>query len=434
MLGEVHVEELLGMALRDPERPEDITPEQARLLGYLEQAMVLEEFWKIDPGIGQQLCSVSFGAEELILYGTEEQKKKYLYIFSLASAAILLIVIALISIHYQKRAMLNNISKNKLSHSKQSVPTKETATTDEIQTAALQKKLTDSALKLKEITSPLSPTANTKKKYSSPSSNNSPKNVAPILLSHKNISQGSPEGPDATTQTEVEKLNTPASFSDTHIEYEKNTSQKDDQKSTNSISSKGKNHPHPSTDSDRFSSKIESKAAPPPLQNTTKQQETSSLFSGTPYKKAVVVKATEKKERKTKRAVTATKQASKVTAVKSALRKFVKDYTASYIKKDIRNFSRFFANGALENGVPFSKMREQYKQLFKASESITYKINLLGTDTQNKGASATLTGRFHVKLKLRSGKHKSNTGTLTFFLVKKGREYKIKALNYTLDP
>ncbi|MBW2583490.1 MAG: acyl-CoA dehydrogenase family protein [Deltaproteobacteria bacterium] len=46
--------------------------------GYLEQAMVLEEFWKIDPGIGQQLSSISFGAEELILFGTEEQKKKWL--------------------------------------------------------------------------------------------------------------------------------------------------------------------------------------------------------------------------------------------------------------------------------------------------------------------------------------------------------------------
>ena len=46
--------------------------------GYLEQAMVLEEFWRVDPGIGQQLSSISFGAEELLLYGTEEQKKKYL--------------------------------------------------------------------------------------------------------------------------------------------------------------------------------------------------------------------------------------------------------------------------------------------------------------------------------------------------------------------
>ncbi len=37
--GESHVEELLGVALRDPERPEDVTPEQARTMGYLEQAL-----------------------------------------------------------------------------------------------------------------------------------------------------------------------------------------------------------------------------------------------------------------------------------------------------------------------------------------------------------------------------------------------------------
>jgi alkylation response protein AidB-like acyl-CoA dehydrogenase len=41
-------------------------------------AMVLEEFWKVDPGIAQELCSITFGAEELLLFGTEEQKKKWL--------------------------------------------------------------------------------------------------------------------------------------------------------------------------------------------------------------------------------------------------------------------------------------------------------------------------------------------------------------------
>jgi preprotein translocase subunit SecA len=41
-IGLAHVEELLGMPLRDPERPEDITPEQARLLGFLEQALRAE--------------------------------------------------------------------------------------------------------------------------------------------------------------------------------------------------------------------------------------------------------------------------------------------------------------------------------------------------------------------------------------------------------
>jgi preprotein translocase subunit SecA len=38
-IGESHVEELLDTPMRDPERPEDITPEQARMLGYLEQAL-----------------------------------------------------------------------------------------------------------------------------------------------------------------------------------------------------------------------------------------------------------------------------------------------------------------------------------------------------------------------------------------------------------
>ncbi|MBW2049103.1 MAG: acyl-CoA dehydrogenase family protein [Deltaproteobacteria bacterium] len=47
-------------------------------LGFLDHALVLEEFWKIDPGIGQQLCSVTFGAEELLLFGSENQKKRYL--------------------------------------------------------------------------------------------------------------------------------------------------------------------------------------------------------------------------------------------------------------------------------------------------------------------------------------------------------------------
>jgi preprotein translocase subunit SecA len=41
-IGETHVEQIMGMALRDPERPEDVTPEQARILGYLEQALRAE--------------------------------------------------------------------------------------------------------------------------------------------------------------------------------------------------------------------------------------------------------------------------------------------------------------------------------------------------------------------------------------------------------
>lgn len=38
-VGLAHVEDMLGMELSDPERPEDVTPEQARLMGFLEQAL-----------------------------------------------------------------------------------------------------------------------------------------------------------------------------------------------------------------------------------------------------------------------------------------------------------------------------------------------------------------------------------------------------------
>jgi preprotein translocase subunit SecA len=45
-IGEDHIERVLGLPLRDPDRPEDITPEQARMLGHLEQAMRAKYLFK----------------------------------------------------------------------------------------------------------------------------------------------------------------------------------------------------------------------------------------------------------------------------------------------------------------------------------------------------------------------------------------------------
>src|SRR4030043_1649913 len=46
-------------------------------LGFLEFTMVMEEFWRVDPGCGNILLT-TFGSELIQLYGTEEQKRKYL--------------------------------------------------------------------------------------------------------------------------------------------------------------------------------------------------------------------------------------------------------------------------------------------------------------------------------------------------------------------
>jgi len=47
-------------------------------LGFLDQALILEQFWRVEPGIGQALISCSFGSELLWWFGTEEQRKMYL--------------------------------------------------------------------------------------------------------------------------------------------------------------------------------------------------------------------------------------------------------------------------------------------------------------------------------------------------------------------
>lgn len=47
-------------------------------LGLTEHAIILEEFWRAEPGLAQVLAQPAFGSDILLLYGTEEQKKKYL--------------------------------------------------------------------------------------------------------------------------------------------------------------------------------------------------------------------------------------------------------------------------------------------------------------------------------------------------------------------
>ena len=43
--------------------------------GFLEHCLITEEFWAVDPGIGQAILATTFGAELLGLFGSEEQKQ-----------------------------------------------------------------------------------------------------------------------------------------------------------------------------------------------------------------------------------------------------------------------------------------------------------------------------------------------------------------------
>lgn len=47
-------------------------------LGFLEHSLITEELWRVDPGIGLFLISATFGSEMIFLFGTEDQKMKWL--------------------------------------------------------------------------------------------------------------------------------------------------------------------------------------------------------------------------------------------------------------------------------------------------------------------------------------------------------------------
>ncbi len=47
-------------------------------LGYFEDALISEEFWRVDPGCGVSVLGGTFGAQLIQLYGSEEQKRRFL--------------------------------------------------------------------------------------------------------------------------------------------------------------------------------------------------------------------------------------------------------------------------------------------------------------------------------------------------------------------
>ena len=47
-------------------------------LGFFEHCLITEEFWAVDAGMGNAVITATFGSELLNLFGTEEQKQKYL--------------------------------------------------------------------------------------------------------------------------------------------------------------------------------------------------------------------------------------------------------------------------------------------------------------------------------------------------------------------
>ncbi|MCI5137756.1 MAG: J domain-containing protein, partial [Candidatus Electrothrix sp. AR1] len=362
----------------------------------------------------------------------QQRKKKYLYLFSLVIGAIVLVIVS-ISVHYQKRAMLKNISMVTPTRSPISSPAEKTPAIVKEHLAEPHAPEVTEINRVHEVpkssTPAVQPQVTDQKQRPLPTSKTSEQSphqihqdeIALVPPTPENMSHVKSPAPDIQTETEIKNLmSTAISFSDSHFNNEESSTQKSDQVEAKSIVRVKEKHSDLFSDifkPEQPSEKIIQVTAPAvAAQQTSKQKEPSSLFQGARYHKAIVVKAKERKIRKKKLSASDSEQITPSISIQQSLREFVQSYTAVYMSRDITKFSLLFAEGSQENDIPFSKIRQKYKRLFKATKSIDYSIDLLKTDIRDKGAS--LTGRFKVQLIYTSKKTTSNTGTITFFLVK----------------
>ncbi len=371
----------------------------------------------------------------------QQRKKKYLYLLSLVIGAIVLVIVG-ISIHYQKRAMLNNISK---------ISTTPFSTKPLAEKTPVIVKDQSAGIHVPEVpesstTSAVQPQIIEQKKLTFFRNNISKQSfhqvsqdeIAVIPLTPASINHIEPPAPNMQTEVEVENLRTSTSSSDGHFDGEKSsTTQKSDQMEAKSIV--GVEEPNNLfadilEQAQPAEERIKAPAPAAALQQTSKQKETSSVFSEKRYRKVVLIKPKERKIREKKLPVADNDQTHQGLSIQDSLRQFVQSYTTAYMSRDIRQFALFFTKAAQENGKPFSEMHAKYKQLFNTTQSIDYNVDLLGTDIQDEGTTATLTGRFRVQLIFSPDKVRSNSGTISFFLVKRENNYRIKALSYHLDP
>lgn len=378
----------------------------------------------------------------------QQRKKKYIYLLSFITGILVLAIVA-ISIHYQKRAMLKNITKISRSPSPAAAPIEKIEKISAI--------VRNQAAETEDVSVPSRPAVQQHEMIKSepsfqkkhPQINHDQRGITPLTPEH--MTYIPPVHPEMSTEVEEKNFSRSISFADNHAdseESEESFTQKSDQ-------AEGKSSVPAKENKDLFSDILEQdleknivqkkpaeekvKAAAAPvaaMQPPSTRQETGSVFIDARYHKALVVRPKERKVRQKKSPATDAEQTPRKMhqdiSEPDSLRAFIQSYTATYRSRDIAGFALFFTEAGQENGVPFSEALHKYKKLFSATRAIDYSIELLGTDIQEKGTA--LTGRFHVQLTYSPDDIRSNTGTITFFLVKENGQYKIKAITYHLDP
>lgn len=107
---------------------------------------------------------------------------------------------------------------------------------------------------------------------------------------------------------------------------------------------------------------------------------------------------------------------------------FFANYIKAYEQRNLILFSRFFDTDAEENGKPFTTMLPTYLDLFAVADHVFLQVD--GITWHLVDGRVAVDGRFKVKLQYKEGRTVNGTGPISFVLVDNNGEFLIKKMQY----
>lgn len=113
------------------------------------------------------------------------------------------------------------------------------------------------------------------------------------------------------------------------------------------------------------------------------------------------------------------------------IRTFIQSYCATYEKKDLAAFSRYFAKDAVENGKAFADWAPDYRKTFRSIETLEYDITLRRFSHLIDKDLYRAEGIYRIAWQVPGGTRRAGTGDITFDLVKEDGNLRVKRLEYS---
>ncbi len=111
---------------------------------------------------------------------------------------------------------------------------------------------------------------------------------------------------------------------------------------------------------------------------------------------------------------------------------FLNHYTDAFEKRDFSRFVSFFEPDATENGRPISSLYPRYRENFKRTTAIAYKITINRWSIDHQ-SNVRIIGRFTINATFKNSQNIKSSGSIKFLLKPHGKRFKVASLEYSFQ-